>query len=46
VRANANSTCSGGAERWLADHDDAVVLTLDKAFELGRLATRLCLGTR
>jgi hypothetical protein len=28
------------AERWLADHERAMVLTLDKAFELGRLATR------
>jgi alkylmercury lyase len=36
----------GAAERWLADHDGAVVLTLDEAFELGRLATRPCLGAR
>jgi alkylmercury lyase len=28
------------AERWLADHPGAVVLTLDDAHELGRLATR------
>ena len=34
------------AERWLADHDDALVLTLEEAFELGRLAARPCLETR
>lgn len=28
------------AQRWLAEHDGALVLTLDEAFELGRLATR------
>ena len=31
------------ADRWLADHDGALVLSLDDAFELGRLATRTCL---
>jgi alkylmercury lyase len=31
------------AERWRADHDGAVVLDLDDAFELGRMATRACL---
>jgi hypothetical protein len=36
----------GAAARWLTDHDGAVVLTLDDAFELGRLATRPCLETR
>ena len=34
------------AERWLADHDGAIVLTLDEAFELGRLATRPLLSAR
>jgi alkylmercury lyase len=37
---------SGAAERRIADHDGAVVVTLDEAFELGRLATRHCLGAR
>jgi hypothetical protein len=36
----------GAAECWLADHDGAVELTLDEAFELGRLETRPCLGAR
>jgi len=31
------------ADHWLADHDGALVLSLDDAFELGRLATRMCL---
>jgi alkylmercury lyase len=31
------------AARWRADHDGAVVLDLDDAFELGRMATRACL---
>jgi alkylmercury lyase len=30
------------AERWRAEHGDALVLDLDQAFELGRLATRDC----
>ena len=30
-------------ERWRADHQAAMVLTLDEAFELGRLATRALL---
>ena len=28
------------AARWLADHHGAMALTLDQAFELGRIATR------
>ncbi len=31
--------------RWRAEHESAVVLTLDDAFELGRLASRACFGT-
>jgi alkylmercury lyase len=31
------------AARWRGDHDGAVVLDLDQAFELGRMATRACL---
>jgi alkylmercury lyase len=31
------------ADHWLAAHDGALVLSLDDAFELGRLATRTCL---
>jgi alkylmercury lyase len=34
------------AERWRADHAGAVVLDLDQAFELGRMATRACLDAR
>jgi alkylmercury lyase len=33
------------AARWRAEHPGAVVLTLDDAFELGRVATRCCLPT-
>jgi len=33
-------------ERWLADHSGAVALTLDDAFELGRLATGPLLAAR
>jgi alkylmercury lyase len=31
-------------KRWLVEHQGANVLTLDEAFELGRHATRACLG--
>jgi alkylmercury lyase len=31
------------AERWRADHDGALMLDLDQAFELSRMATRACL---
>jgi alkylmercury lyase len=34
------------ADRWVADHQGAIALTLDDAFELGRLATQPLLAAR
>ena len=34
----------GAAEQWLSRHPGGAVLTLDDAYELGRMVTRCCTG--